>query len=60
MASTGRAAKVIHHLARTSLDDENIDSRSIVLPKQRMTKPNRDDLIASLINAAARLSGRLV
>lgn len=60
MASTGRAAKVIYHLARTSLDDENIDSRSIVLPKQRMTKPNRDDLIASLINAAARLSGRLV
>jgi len=31
-----------------------------VAPEQRMAKPNRDGLIASVINAAARLSSRLV
>lgn len=37
-----------------------IAALSIVAPEQRMAKPNRDGLIASVINAAARLSRRLV
>ena len=37
-----------------------IAALSIVAPEQRLTKPNREQLIVSVISAAEKLSRRLV